>query len=213
MKRQGPQQNKQHKELNIQLKEDRLLWRALKLGDTIALKELFNKYYSDLFFYGSKLASSRNKSADTIQDLFANIWENRKSIADVVYVKAYLFTALRNNILKADPKDIFDKSESVNNLLHEYDFDISPEEIYLDNETQLENRRIIEVLLEELSPKQKEIIYLKFYGNYSNNEISEILSIEKQSVANLLARTIKTLKKKRKGHNFLIYNLLLSHLL
>jgi len=213
MKRQELHKSKDYKKLILQLEEDRHLWHALKLGDPIALKGLFNKYYTDLFFYGTKLVSSSNSSADTIQDLFANIWEKREKIADVIYVKAYLFTALRNNLLKVNSKDIINISDSDGGENSDYNFDISPEEIYLDNETQTENKRIIEELLGKLSPKQKEIIYLKFYSNYSNIEIGEILSIKQQSVANLLARTIKTLQKMQKQYNPLLFNILISGLL
>jgi len=213
MKRPKLQKSEDCNKINFQLDEDRQIWRDIKLGDSIALKKLFDKYYADLFFYGSKLVGDSDTSADTIQDLFANIWEKRKTITEVKYVKAYLFTSLRNNILKTDPKDIFNKPHSEEGLNSKYSFDISPEEIYLDNETQKENRRIIEELLSNLSSNQKEIIYLKFYGNYSNIEISEILSIQHQSVANLLTRTIKALRKQQKQHNFTFVNILISGLL
>lgn len=213
MKRPYPLESKSKKKLDLQSEGDQLLWQALRFGDTLALKSLFNKYYDDLFFYSLKLVNSHNHSADTIQDLFANIWEKRKTLSEVGYVKAYLFTALRNNLLKPNPKNILNRADRVKDINYEYNFDISPEEIYLKSETILENRKIIEELLAELSSKQKEIIYLKFYGNYSNIEISEILSIKQQSVANLLLRTIKTLQKKQKQHNLFIFNVLISSLL
>lgn len=213
MKRPKLQKSQDCKKLNFQFDEDRQLWNAIKLGDPNALKKLFEKYYADLFFYGSKLVSNSNRSADTIQDLFVKIWETRKTNKDVIYVKAYLFTSLRNNILKINPKDILNESPSDKGLNSLYSFDISPEDIYLDNETQIENQRIIEELLAKLSPNQREIIYLKFYANYSNIEISEIISIKQQSVANLLARTIKTLQKLQKQSNHPFLNILISGLL
>lgn len=213
MKRQDCKKSEENEKLKLQYEEDRFLWKAMKAGDPLALKKIFNKYYADLFFYGSKLEGNKDKSPDTIQDLFANIWENRKKIKDVVYLKAYLFTSLRNNLLKTYTKDIIDRSSTDGGENSDFNFDISPEEIYLDNETIAENVRIIEELLVKLSPKQKEIIYLKFYGNYSNSEISEIISIKQQSVANLLARTIKTLQKEQNERKFPFLNVLISGLL
>lgn len=210
MKKAKLQKSEDCKKVSLQFDEDRHLWNAIKLGDPNALKKLFDKYYADLFFYGSKLVHNSNNAADTIQDLFANIWEKRKQNKEVTYVKAYLFACLRNNILKVDSKDVLKGSYSDEVLNSKCDFDISPEEIYLDNETHIENQRIIEELLAKLCPNQKEIIYLKFYGNYSNIEISEILSIKQQSVANLLARTIKTLRKHQKQNNLAFVNMLIS---
>lgn len=183
---------------NLQLKNDQYLWRAMKHSDPLALNKLFNKFYEDLFFYGLKLAGNHDHVADTIQDLFANIWEKRKNISDVTHVKAYMFTSLRNRLLKPNPIDTFNRTHTYYNLNYDYNFNISPEDIYIDNESQNETAKIINLLLADLSPKQKEIIYLKFYGNYSNVEISRILSTKKQSVANMLLRTIKILRKKQK---------------
>lgn len=205
--------NKTQNEINKPLEDDKDLWRALQLNDPTALNRLFNKYYKELFFYGLKLSGNQDHVADTIQDLFESVWETRSRISVVVNVRAYLYAALRNNLLKQNSKDIFRRINNTNSLNRDYDFHISPEDIYLDNESQLENKKIVNDLLEELSPKQKEIIYLKFYGNYSNTEISKILSIELQSAANLLSRTISLLRKKNKQIELPIFNTLISNLL
>lgn len=205
--------SKLQKDHKLQLEEDQHLWCAIKLGDPIALNNLFSKYYEDLFFYGLKLTGNESRVADTIQDLFANIWETRTKISEVVHVKAYLFAASRNNLLKLKPKDIFERTVPDDNPNKDTGFNLSPEDIYLDNESKLEKIKIVKDLLAELSPKQKEIIYLKFYGNYSNTEISKILSIEQQSVANLLSRTINLLRKKKKQTGLPVFNTLISALL
>jgi RNA polymerase sigma-70 factor (ECF subfamily) len=49
--------------------------------------------------------------------------------------------------------------------------------------------------LNELSPRQREIIYLKFHQNLSYDEISEIMHINYQAARNLIYQSIKMLKK------------------
>ena len=198
---------------NLQLGEDQDLWCALKLNNPVALNSLFNKYYKDLFFYGLKLVGNSDHVADTIQDVFATIWKTRRRISKVTYVKAYIFASFRNKLLKSNSRDLLNKVNSTGSLIQDYGFDISPEDIYLDKESQLESIKIIQDLLADLSPKQKEIIYLKFYCNYSNIEISKILNIKPQSVANLLIRTINFLRKKNKQNNLPIINILISSLI
>ena len=151
--------------------------------------------------------------ADTIQDIFVAIWEKRKKKSEVNHIKAYLFASLRNNLLKPKPRNVLNKSESTTHLNTKFHFHLSPEDIYLENESKAENVRIIEELLKDLSHKQKEIIYLKFYGNYSNSEIAQVLAIKNQSVANLLQRTINKLRKKKNQNNLLIVNMLISGLI
>jgi len=181
----------------VQLNEDQAFWLSLKDDNAMALNKLFNKYHKKLYFYGLKLTGNHNQVLDGIQDLFANIWETRDSLSDVTYVKAYLFSILRYDLLK--PKNIFNSPNIDDILIKDYRFVISPEELYIAKESQIEGVKIIEDLLADLSSKQKEIIYLKFFNNYSNTEISCVLSIRPQSVANLLARTIDRLRKKKNG--------------
>ena len=188
---------KQKRSRKFQFENDQRLWRILRNGNPVALNRLFIKYYSDLYFYGLKLVGNNNRVSDAIQDVFANIWETRKGTSEVNHVRAYLFVALRNNLLRVNPKDILNSNDYDVCQNSDFCFDISPEDIYIDNELKLGKTRIIEELLSGLSPKQREIIYLKFYSNYSNIEISSILSIKPQSVANLLTRTINKLRKKK----------------
>ncbi len=193
--------------------DDLYVWQALKKGDSLALSCLFNRFYNDLYFYGLKLADDTAFVSDTIQDVFANIWESRDHISEVTHVKAYLYSIFRNSLFKTNKKESHFKTNLQANEFQKSNFNISPEDIYLDNESELENKRIIEDLLSGLSSKQKEIIYLKFYGNYSNIEIAKILEIKQQSVANLLARTIHLLKERKKDHNLHIFNMLISSLI
>lgn len=193
--------------------DDLSVWQALKKGDALALSCLFNRFYNDLYFYGLKLAEDKGFVSDTIQDVFANIWESRDHISEVTHVKAYLYSIFRNSLFKTIKRESNLKTNSQANEFQKNDFNISPEDIYLDNESELENKKIIEELLLGLSPKQKEIIYLKFYGNYSNIEIAKILEIKQQSVANLLARTIHLLKERKNDHNLYIFNMLISSLI
>ena len=51
------------------------------------------------------------------------------------------------------------------------------------------------VKVEQLSHRQKEIIYLKFYQNLSYDEVSSIMNINYQAARNLLYQAIKALKK------------------
>ncbi len=179
----------------------------MRAGNPNALNSLFYNHYNDLYFYGLKLVNNHNSVVDAIQDIFATLWESRKRIANVSHIKAYLFAMLRNNLIKSGKSERFIHM-GTNTADWDFGFHISPEEIYLIKETELENIRRVKNLLTGLSSKQKEIVYLKFYNNYTNIEISEILSIKQQSVANLLSRTLALLRKKIMKDLHLFLNIL-----
>lgn len=177
---------------------DSELWNELKKSNPDALHVLFYRYYNDLYFYGTKLANDNNLIIDTIQDLFLNLWENKKRLSDVQHIKAYLFQIFRNKLLKTPQKNTSIFSLKDISKIPEKEFIISQEDIIIEQETRSQISKTIITVLEELTDKQKEILYLKFYCNLSNTEISQTLSINKQSVSNLLNRSINTLRKKIK---------------
>jgi RNA polymerase sigma factor (sigma-70 family) len=177
------------------------LWTELKKGNPAVLNFLFCKYYNDLYFYGSNLVNDNNLIIDTIQDVFSILWENNKRLSDVQHTKAYIFKIFRNKLLKATQKNISFFSLKDICEIPEKEFIISEEDIIIEQETRSQISKTINSVLEELTDKQKEILYLKFYCNLSNTSISQTLSIKKQSVSNLLNRTISTFRKKLKDYD------------
>ena len=189
---------------NLSEKSDSELWIDLKENNPNALNSLFYRFYNDLYFYGKKLSNDDSHVLDTIQDIFANLWENRNKLSNVVHVKAYVFKIFRNKLLKVSNKNIIYTLLPGYNKL-ENEFIISHEDIIVEHETKTKTTKIITTLLEDLTDKQRKIIYLKFYCNLSNLEISRSLSIEKQSVYNMFNRTFNTLREKLKKNNFILF--------
>ena len=172
------------------------LWIELKKGNSDALNVLFHTYYNDLYFYGIKLVNDNNLIIDTIQDVFSILWENKKKLSDVQNVRAYIFTIFRNKLLKVSQKNINFFSLDDISKIPEKEFIISQEDLIIEKETKSQISKSISAILEDLTDKQKEILYLKFYCNLSNTEICQTLQINKQSVSNLLNRSINTFRKK-----------------
>ena len=66
--------------------------------------------------------------------------------------------------------------------------------------------------LNQLPERQKEVVFLKYYGGFNHTEIAEIMRVNKQSVANLLHRAFTALKKITNGVGFIALKALLSAL-
>ena len=177
------------------------LWEELKKENPDALKILFHKYYNELYFYGLKISKCEDRTVDAIQEIFMKLWEKRQTLSEVKYIKAYLFKILRNNLLKPQNKNIFSRLLPEENQKLETNFVISPEDFIIEQETQTKKKQIINLLLKELSSKQREILYLRFYCGLSIDEISETKSMAKQSVSNLLSRSLIIFRKKFKDYD------------
>ncbi len=179
---------------NYEEKSDFHLWKVFKSGDKHALDVIFKRYYSLLHRYGVKLTNNVVLTEDCLQDFFLYIYEHRQNLKDLDAIKPYLFKAFRNRLLKylKANTDLVSISEIEKNGLP---LSFSMEELMIQRESKQLRRKQIVALLNRLTNKQKELIYLKYYNNLSISDISEIIGISYQGVLNGLSKSMKKLKK------------------
>ena len=169
---------------------DTILWESFKSGNKESLGLLFRRYYNPLYNYGCKITNDTNLLEDTIQELFTELWQNRTQ-TKVLSVKAYLLMALKYKLFKQLKK----KKSFSSDIPEEIHFELSYESLKISlEEDALKAKKILQSL-EQLSNRQKEIVYLKFYQDLSYDEISEIMEINYQAARNLLYQAVKSLKK------------------
>ncbi|RYF86769.1 MAG: sigma-70 family RNA polymerase sigma factor [Chitinophagaceae bacterium] len=167
------------------------LWNSFVAGDKEAFSTLFRRFYPLLFQYGSKIISNEVIVEDAIQELFTEIWQ-KPTQQPLQSVKAYLLQALKFKLYKTfrDQKRTTTEDEAEN-----YTFELSQETLHIAREESDEQRKKIDAALAQLSPRQKEVIYLKIYKGLSYEEVSEIMGINYQVVRNLLCTALKAFKK------------------
>ncbi|RDB03880.1 RNA polymerase sigma factor [Runella aurantiaca] len=169
------------------------LWRRFQSGDERAFDKLAELRYRLLFNYATRFTKNRDVIKDCIQDLFLELWERREKLVETPYVTIYLVKALRNNLLRKlrqekslGETDEWDKEGLTDEMTIEREL-IAAE---LLNEQAQNIRRAIE----QLPPRQQEVVFLKFYEGLSNEEIAQIMDIERQTVANFLYRALSQMK-------------------
>ena len=67
------------------------------------------------------------------------------------------------------------------------------EDQLIEDQTELEQRYIVDRALNSLTKREREAIYLKFYGNMSYKEVAEVMAIRVDSIYNLISKSIETL--------------------
>ena len=169
------------------------LWTRFQHGDVQAWSALLEGYYRTLFNYGRRLETDRDLLHDCIQELFLNLWDSRANLnPSPVSVSFYLLRAFRNLLLKEVQKRT--RQHPNDESLSEVADSITIEDWLIDREeVQLTHSRIKNLLC-TLSPREQEIVFLKFYENLSNQQIADLLNIRKQSVANLLYSGLQHLR-------------------
>ena len=81
-------------------------------------------------------------------------------------------------------------------LEEEYDFlqEFSVEKLIIDKQMSEEQATILRKTMSQLSKRQHELIYLKFYQHLDHAQIAGLMNLSRQSVYNLLHETIQKLR-------------------
>jgi RNA polymerase sigma factor (sigma-70 family) len=178
---------------------DQELWKKFKGGCEQTFSYIFHKHYSFLYNYGSKLTSDKDLIKDSIQELFIILWESRSRLGDTVSIKFYLLKSFRRHVIRtltASTKHV-DKSYLLEN--YQYEMVSSYERDLIQSQYCSEQQVRLQDALNKLSPRQKEVVYLKFYQNLSYHEITELTSLNYQSVRNYIHQAIQALRRKREA--------------
>lgn len=177
--------------------DDNELWSNIKEGDKKSFSLLFEKYYQDLISYGNSLSSNSEKVQDCVQDVFADVWLYRDSLQEFVVVKSYLLSSVKKRIARLFVRDrVFRKVASTESI--EFLFDFSVEHSLINDEITAERVLHLNKLLNDLTPRQKEALYLRYHQGLSVEQIAELMDLNYQSANNLLYRGLLNLRKEFK---------------
>jgi RNA polymerase sigma factor (sigma-70 family) len=174
--------------------DDSGLWAGVQCGNLSAFEVLYNRFFKSLYNYGRKVCNDTTTVEDAIHDLFLDIWRYRQNLSSTTSVKFYLYCALRRRIIKNKTKDteasIFD--------FHLNEFQVKKIFSHEDNiiEVERSDERISKLKkdLTNLSPRQYESVILRFYEEFSYEEIASILNVNEQSARNLVQRGLEHLR-------------------
>lgn len=184
-------------------------WLSFINGDKDAFSEFYNQSYNMLYSYGMGLGLESQKIRDIIHDIFVRLYVNPDLINDSSTLKPFLLRSVRNAFLNLK------KIENRYTDLDQVDFDLKYSVVTNDTEA-LETQEHIEYqvnnILSALTPRQKEIIYLRFMHQMDYEEISQIMSLSEQAARNLLHRAITKARDNGNSKELLVLIILCVHI-
>jgi RNA polymerase sigma-70 factor (ECF subfamily) len=127
-----------------------------------------------------------------IQDVFMVLWSKRDRIAVNTSVSAFLYRAVRNRVLNilSHQKVISKYTESISRVMEEGCF-LTDEKI-----REKELSRIIELEIEALPPKMRQIFLLNKEYGLSYKEIGEQLRISDKTAKLQVANAVRILRNR-----------------
>jgi RNA polymerase sigma factor (sigma-70 family) len=168
------------------------IWEGIKGGDVNALKELYQLYHQDLFQYGKKMTKDEQLIEDALQETFISIWKYRHTAALPAVVKQYVIKAFRNQLLL-----LFKERSAVIYTDESLDFslEISFDQKIIEGEEAGKLSAAINSALQQLTNRQREIIYYRFYENLSFDEIANLMNMQTRATYKLASRALAALRE------------------
>jgi len=152
------------------------------------LKELMNKYYSQLCVVSVQYTDSLEIAEDIVQDVFLRFWEENKLLSAETNPKAYLFRSVRNasiDYIRKNNYRVFIDIEETNLISDE---EISEEELSSQYE------RLYRII-SQLSPQERAVLNAIVVENKRYKEVAEEMNISVNTVKTYFARALRTLRK------------------
>lgn len=149
-------------------------------------ESIFKDNYTPLFRYINSMVKDEAQAKDVIADLFLNIWQQREKL-QIENIKPYLFRAARNGALKAInlqnqtaqlPDDLFNIPTDSYNPFERF--------------AAKQSIKIVEQLINTLSPKRREMIELRLLG-LKNHEIAQMLDVNEKNIEYNMREAIEQL--------------------
>ncbi|SDE95203.1 RNA polymerase sigma factor, sigma-70 family [Mucilaginibacter pineti] len=173
------------------------------------MESLYKLYSNSLYNYGSKFTNDQDLIKECIQELFVTLWTRRAHLSEPANVRNYLFKAFRLSLFKKGnmiQKQV--RYEEAEHYAFHASITIEDEIIIGEDNAALQSR--LQATLEQLTARQREAIFLKFYEGLNYEEIAEVMDISVKGAYKVMGRAIDALRDKLDHNDFLILLALFS---
>lgn len=178
----------------------------MKKADDIT--SIYNRYVEDLHTYALYLGFEEGIVMDAIHDVFCKFAVDEHRLWDVSNIKFYLFKSLKNRLYDIHKS----KREYVNLTVVDsqelpFNINVTIEDKLINKEEQQQIESRITEMLDSLTERQREVVYLRYVQEYDYTQIAELLNISIHGCRKLLSKAMQNLREK---YGTLIFLFLLS---
>ena len=172
---------------------DPALWQLVREGDQSALETLYKRHYQVLYRYAVKLIKEKEIAQDCVQEMFFQFWNRREKLKEVQSVRFYLMKWLKREIIRLlNDKHNGSNTVSINNETEHLGLVV--EDLFERNEAKSHQAAQVRKALESLTPREREVIYMRFFLELTYEEICEAMKLSYQVVMNYVHRALKALR-------------------
>lgn len=169
----------------------------LRSGNEKTFRQIMEHWYSRLYNFANGYLSNSENTKEVIQDVFLQLWDNRKKLIDNTSLNAYLFTLTRNRCIDLIRRERLmlqfrtDKQDEYLRLTENFNALSDP---ILDNIFARELQLEIDQTINSLPDQCRKVFVLSRTNGLKNREISEILNLSEKTVESHLTKALKTIR-------------------
>jgi RNA polymerase sigma-70 factor (ECF subfamily) len=188
--------------LSEKAKNDLVLVELAKKGDEKAFANLLNRYRDSIYFMLLKMVSNNSDAEDLTIEAFGKAFRNLDSFTPDFAFSTWLFKIATNNCIdfirkrQASPSPIDQLQDDLDSLTVNIQSDLPDPEEALINDQKI---AVLRGIVNQLKPRYRRLIELRYYKEYSYEEI-----------ANELDLPIGTIKAQLFRAKSLLYNIFLK---
>ena len=180
---------------NIREREEaaQTLLAAYRQGDQNAFMSLYDMYAEMLLNYGLCITSDKELVKDCVQDVFIKLISKSQDL-QVTKVTSYLLISLRNRLLDEFRRKNYMTETAVEDIRISSTTVEDVENSYILDERSLNNVRKVQILMDELTPRQRQVFTLYYIEQRKYEDICDIMQMNYHSVRNLVHRGMLKLR-------------------
>jgi RNA polymerase sigma factor (sigma-70 family) len=170
------------------------------IGDPVVYAQWYKVYFKKCYNYGRKFTADIGLIEDSIQEVFLDIWKKKEKLPKIESINGYLFASFRYILLKKIKQA--SHTTATGSFLEEPDFHI--EQKIMAEEENKELQQKLQAAINNLTPRQKEAIFLRFYEGLSYEEVAVILNITVKATYKIMARSLLNLKEQYSNSTYIL---------
>lgn len=183
---------------NFNQQSDEQLISAYLRGNEKAFEILLKRYLRSVYNFIYHFVLVRQDAEDITQEVFVRVWKNLKKFNQRQSFKVWLFKIAKNTTIdflkrkkvlsfsefenKKDKKSLITKLQELNSL----------QNTFLER---VETSNLISSAMMTLSYKNRKVLFLRYYNNFTFQEIAKLLGESINTVKSRCRRAIMNLKK------------------
>ena len=149
---------------------DLLLLERIAQGDRVALRELYDAYHYPVLRFMQRITRSLELAQEGVNDVMLTVWRNGTSFGRRSSVSTWIMGIAYHKALKA----LGSRQRWSSRFGFSIDDFEDRSEIAVDPAEQRDLRETLQKALETLSPAQRAVVELTYFGGYSYEEIAAI---------------------------------------